>query len=87
MASPASVEFLGTSLLISAVAFGSSPLLIVAALAIAIAFGGKVSGGHFNPAVTLFQYMNGRVSRNRALMYVAAQFAAGVAIAFLRSVI
>ena len=87
MLSPTVVEFLGTALLISAVAFGSSPLLIVSALGVAIALGGKISGGHFNPAVTLFQYMNGKVSQNRALMYVGAQLAAGVAIAFLRSVV
>ena len=86
MASLATVEFLGTSLLISAVAFGS-PILVVAALGIAISFGSKVSGAHYNPAITLFHYMNGRVSRNRALIYVVAQLAAGATVAFLRSII
>ena len=79
MFSPALVEFLGTALLVSAVALGS-PLMIIAALATAISFGGKISGGHFNPAVTLFQYVSGRVSRSRALYYVLAQLAAGVSV-------
>jgi len=85
MNSPAVIEFLGTSLLISAVAFGG-PMLVIAALAIAISFGGKVSGGHFNPAITLFQYMKGGISSNRAITYVVAQLAAAVAVAFIRSI-
>lgn len=81
------VEFLGTVLLVSAVAFGGSPLIIVAALAIAVAIGGPVSGGHFNPAVTLFQYTTGKVSQSRALGYIVAQIAAAISIGFLRRVL
>ena len=80
------VEFLGTALLVSAVAFGG-PLLIVAALAVAISIGGPVSGGHFNPAVTAFQYMSGKVSRNNAGLYIVAQILAVLSIGFLRRVL
>jgi aquaporin Z len=80
------VEFLGTALLISAVAFGT-PLMSVAALAIAISFGGSVSGGHFNPAVTVFQLFSGRVSQSKALMYVGAQLAAAFSVGVLHSIL
>ena len=76
MDSPVLVEFFGTGLLTAAVAFTGNGLLIVAALAVAIALGGKVSGGHFNPAVTLLQYLSGKVGQMKALYYVGAQLAA-----------
>ena len=53
MYTPVLVEFLGTALLIGAIAFAGSPTLVVAAFALALGFGGKISGGHFNPAVTI----------------------------------
>lgn len=76
MYSPAVVEFLGTSLLIGAVSFTGAPLLIVSALAIAIALGGKISGGHFNPAVTGWALLNGKIGQAKALSYILAQFGA-----------
>ena len=76
MFSPALVEFLGTSLLIGAVSFTGVPVLIVAALAVAIGFGGKISGGHFNPAVTAWALLNGKIGQGKALSYVLAQLAA-----------
>jgi glycerol uptake facilitator-like aquaporin len=87
MLNSALVEFLGTALLISAIAFGGNPVLIPAALGIAIVFGGKVSGGHFNPAVTLFQFMSGKISKSHASAYVGAQLAAGLAVWFLRCMV
>lgn len=86
MMTPAVVEFLGTGLLVGAVAFGG-PLMIVAALAIAIALGGRISGGHFNPAVTLFAWASGKMSNSRAIAYVLAQSAAAGAIALLHRVL
>lgn len=83
MMTPAFVEFLGTGLLVSAFAFGS-PILVVAALAAAIGFGGRISGGHFNPAITAYSWMTGRMSQSKALMYMGAQIAAGLAVGLLR---
>lgn len=80
-------EFLGTSLLLSAVAFTGTPLLIVAALAIAIAFGGKISGGHFNPAVTGWALLAGKIGQQKAVSYILAQMGAGVFIWILSSMI
>jgi len=76
------VEFLGTLLLISGGLFGG-PLLTLAALAIAIYFGGKVSGGHFNPAVTFFKYLSGNISQTKAMWYVSAQYCASLIIFLL----
>jgi glycerol uptake facilitator-like aquaporin len=83
MYTPAVTEFLGTSLLLGAIAFTNSPLLIVAAFAIAIAFAKSVSGAHINPAVTIMQVVAGKMSVSRATSYILAQLGAGVAIGFL----
>jgi glycerol uptake facilitator-like aquaporin len=76
------VEFLGTALLIASGAFGG-PLLVIAALAIAVYFGGKISGAYFNPAVTLFKFLSGNIGRTKALYYVLAQYSAAILIFFL----
>ena len=78
MFSPTLVEFLGTSLLIGAVSFTGAPLLIVAALAIAISLGGKISGGHFNPAITAWALTSGKIGQAKAVGYILAQLAAAV---------
>jgi glycerol uptake facilitator-like aquaporin len=57
--------------------------MVMAALAVAITFGGKISGGHFNPAVTAYQFLAGRVSKNRALAYVGAQLSAAAAVGLI----
>jgi glycerol uptake facilitator-like aquaporin len=80
MYTPAFVEFLGTALLVGAVSFTGTPLLIVSALAIAIAFGGKISGGHFNPAVTAWALASGKIGKAKALSYMLAQLAAALTI-------
>jgi glycerol uptake facilitator-like aquaporin len=80
MYTPAFVEYLGTSLLIASVAFTSSPIFVVAALAIAIGLGGKISGGHFNPAITAWALASGKMSKAKALSYVVAQIGAALTI-------
>jgi aquaporin Z len=80
MYTPAFVEYLGTALLIGAVAFTGTPLLIVSALAIAIALGGKISGGHFNPAVTAWALLNGKIGKSKAISYMIAQLSAAVTV-------
>lgn len=87
MYSPAVVEFLGTALLIGAVSFTGVPVLIIAALAIAIGLGGKISGGHFNPAVTAWALLSGKIGKSKAMSYMIAQFGAAAAIWVLGSLI
>lgn len=87
MYSPAVVEFLGTSLLIGAVSFTGVPVLIIAALAIAVGLGGKISGGHFNPAVTAWALLSGKIGHSKALTYMISQFGAAAFIWVMGSLI
>jgi aquaporin Z len=45
----------------------------------AIGVGGHASGGHFNPAVTLAAYIDGRVTWQESIGYVVAQIVGGLA--------
>ena len=47
------VEFLGTVFFLYVIIAVGNPLAIGLALAVAIMIGGKISGGHFNPAVSI----------------------------------
>lgn len=87
MNNPAVVEYLGTSLLIGAVSFTGAPLLIISALAIAIYLGGKISGGHFNPAITSWALLSGKIGQAKALSYILAQLGAAATIWVLGSMI
>jgi len=87
MYTPAFVEYLGTCLLIGAVAFTSSPLFIVAAFATAIGLGAKISGGHFNPAITAWSLASGKISNSKALTYWIAQISAALTVWVLSSMI
>lgn len=77
---PILAEFLGTLLLIGVISFVGQPLAIGAALAVAAFVFGPYSGGHFNPAVTLWAFLSNKVSSNRALMHVAAQLLAAISV-------
>ncbi len=49
------------------------------ALAAAIAFGGNISGGHFNPAVSVMMYNKGNLAANDLAVYVLVQVLAAFA--------
>jgi aquaporin Z len=67
------VEFIGTFTFLSVIVGNGQAIPIAVALLAAIYFGGAVSGGHFNPAVTLMKYVEGSMSNSSALGYVGAQ--------------
>ena len=83
------VEFIGTFFLVftvgMAVRSGSAiaPLAIGASLMVMIFAGGHVSGGHFNPAVTLAVLLRGKCPKGDVLPYWLAQFIAGVVAALI----
>lgn len=83
------VEFIGTFFLVftvgMAVRSGAilAPLAIGASLMVMIFAGGHVSGGHFNPAVTLAVFLRGKCDKSDVLPYWIAQFAAGVVAALI----
>lgn len=73
------VEFIGTFLFLSVILKVGKPIPIAIALLAAIYFGGSISGGHFNPAVSVMMYLKKSLPLNKLLLYVVAQVAGGVA--------
>ena len=61
-----------------------APLAIGSALMIMVYAGGHVSGGHYNPAVTLAVWLRGRCPQSDVLPYWGAQVAGGIVAAMWR---
>lgn len=80
------IEFIGTFFLVFTVgmvviepgAGGLAPLAIGSALMIMVYAGGHISGGHYNPAVTLAVMLRGRTTATELAGYWVAQLLAGV---------
>lgn len=72
------VEFIGTFLFLSVVLQGQA-ISIGIALAAAILFGGAISGGHFNPAISLMMFLNGSLASQLLIPYIIAQCLGGIA--------
>jgi aquaporin Z len=60
-----------------------APLAIGAVLMVMIFAGGHISGGHFNPAVSLAVFLRGKSNLNEFIAYVIAQVAAALVASFL----
>ena len=60
-----------------------APLAIGAALMVFVYAGGHISGGHYNPAVSLAAFMRGRLSRRDLIPYWVAQLVAALIAAVL----
>ena len=60
-----------------------APLAIGSVLMVMIYAGGHISGGHYNPAVTLAVWMRGRCETSDVPGYMIAQLLGGVVAAFL----
>jgi len=78
-------EFLGTAILIGTIAFSGKTLFIVIAFALAVFLTGPISGGHLNPAVTLWVFLSGKIGGARAVHHVIAQLLAAVAVYLVQS--
>tara|TARA_A100001011_G_C14305359_1_gene842825 strand:+ start:2504 stop:2767 length:264 start_codon:yes stop_codon:yes gene_type:complete len=74
------VEFLGTLFFVFVILAVGHPIAIGAGLTLAILVGGKISGGHFNPAVSTAMAMGGKLPVNDLALYVLSQVA-GAAVA------
>jgi aquaporin Z len=85
------VEFIGTFFLVLTVGMTVippnagilAPVAIGASLMVMVFAGGHVSGGHFNPAVTLAVWIRGRCETKDVLPYWIAQLAAACAAALI----
>jgi len=84
------VEVVGTffflSVILSVVADGATnpvsaalgPIAIAVGLLAAIYFGGKISGGHYNPAVSVMMLVKGNIDSVTAISYIIAQIIGGL---------
>ena len=86
------VEFIGTFFLVltigmtvidPVVAVGFAPLAIGSALMIMVYAGGHVSGGHYNPAVTLAVWLRGRCPTKDVPAYWISQVLGAAAASFI----
>jgi aquaporin Z len=83
------VEFIGTFVLVLTVVCtvlgraSLAPLAIGASLMVMVYAGGHISGGHYNPAVSLAAYLRGRLSSTDLTRYWVAQLLAGLIAAFI----
>ena len=73
------VEFLGTLFFLYVILATGQALAIGLALTVAIMVGGKISGGNFNPAVSVMMAAAGKLSMKDLLPYIVAQVAGGLA--------
>nr|WP_240973282.1 aquaporin [Nonomuraea sp. FMUSA5-5] len=82
-------EFIGTFFLVFTVGVTAltgaplAPVAIGAILMVMVYAGGHISGGHYNPAVTLAVLLRGRITLADALPYWVAQVAGGVVAAMV----
>lgn len=72
-------EFLGTMFFLYVILATGDAVAIGLALMIAIFVLGKVSGGNFNPAVSVMLAMAGKLSMKDLAPYVVAQVLGGLA--------
>ena len=85
------MEFIGTFFLVFTVgmtviepsAGPLAPLAIGSALMIMVYAGGHISGGHYNPAVSLSVLIRGRISGKDAITYMVFQIGAGIVAALV----
>ncbi len=74
------VELIGTFIFLSVILSQGQAIPIGMALAVSIYFGGSISGGHFNPAVTIMKMLDSNgVSVPDGVAYIVAQVLGGIA--------
>ena len=73
------VEFLGTRFFLYVILATGSALPIGLALVVAILVGGKISGGNYNPAVSVMMAAAGKLPKSDLVPYIIAQVAGGLA--------
>ena len=73
------VEFLGTMFLMFVIFATGNWAAIGAALAVAALLGGPISGGAFNPAVSIAMMYAGKMPRSDLIPYIVSQVAGALA--------
>jgi glycerol uptake facilitator-like aquaporin len=73
------VEFVGTAFFLYVILATGNAFATGAALAIAILIGGPISGGSFNPAVTIMLAAANKLPGKDVIPYIVAEIAGGLA--------
>lgn len=73
------IEAVGTFFLVVTIAFTKNPLAVGAILSAFVYVGSSISGGQYNPAVSLALWRIGKITRDDFLKYVASQFGGAIA--------
>ena len=73
------VEFLGTLFFLYVILATGNALAIGSALALAVLVGGPISGGMYNPAVSIMMVAAGKLPKNELIPYILAEIAGGLA--------
>lgn len=72
------VEFIGTLILLFMIIVTKNPLMIGLTLTTIIIIGQNISGGHYNPAVSIVMYYLGKLNIDDLLPYIVAQICGGL---------
>jgi aquaporin Z len=72
------VEYIGTLFFLYVIIATGNALAIATALTIVILVGGPISGGHYNPAVTIMMAYAKKIPMSEVAPYIIAQVAGGV---------
>jgi len=71
-------EFIGTFIFLFVILQYGEPIPIVIALLAAIYIFGNISGGHFNPAVSIMMGVDKKITPFETCLYVIAQILGGL---------
>ena len=74
------IEYIGTVFFLYVIIATGNPLAIGAALALAIYVGGAISGGNFNPAVTVLMVLAGKQKMSILVPYILVQILAAITV-------
>ena len=77
------VEYLGTLFFLMVILVTGNAYAIGLALTIAILLGCKISGGNFNPAVSIMMFVAGKLPEKKVGYYIMAQILGGLTAIFL----
>jgi glycerol uptake facilitator-like aquaporin len=70
-------EFIGTFFLVFTIAMTGDPVAIGFVLVVLVYMGGHISGGHYNPAVTLAVLLTKNIKLVPSVVYIFTQIVAG----------
>ncbi len=77
------IEFIGAFFLVLTIAITGDPIAIGFVLAALVYMGGYISGGHYNPAVTLAVLLTKNIKPKPAVVYMVAQLLGGLVAAIV----